>query len=61
LKAVSFLPKLENGAYSQMPYEEITEEKYNEMLLKIYPMDFSAMTSEESVGEKYCSNDTCSF
>lgn len=61
LKAVSFLPKLENGAYKQMPYEEINEEKYLEMSSKLTPLDFSEMFSEESIGEKYCSNDSCAF
>ena len=31
LKGVSFLPNIEAGAYPQMPYEEITEEKYREL------------------------------
>jgi len=61
LKAVSFLPKLEEGAYSQMPYEEITKEKYEKMILSIIPLNFSEMFSTESIGEKYCSNDGCSF
>jgi hypothetical protein len=61
LKAVSFLPKLEEGAYAQMPYEEITSEKYEEMLSRITKLDFTDMFSEESLGEKYCSNDGCSI
>ena len=32
LKGISFLPKMELGAYRQMPYEEITEKKYNEIV-----------------------------
>ena len=59
LKAVSFLPKLEEGAYVQMPYEEITEEKYWKMVDKIEPLNFTDMFSAESVGEQYCSNDNC--
>ena len=31
LKGISFLPKMELGAYAQMPYEEITEAKYKEV------------------------------
>lgn len=30
LKGISFLPKMDLGAYAQMPYEEITEEMYRE-------------------------------
>ena len=61
LKAVSFLPKLEEGAYAQMPYEEITKEKYEDMATRLTPLDFTSMFSLESVGEKYCSNDGCGF
>lgn len=61
LKAVSFLPKLEEGAYVQMPYEEITEEKYWKMVDKIEPLNFTDMFSAESVGEQYCSNESCAF
>lgn len=62
LKAVSFLPKLENStAYPQMPYEEITSKKYEEMAQSVLPLDFTEMFSVESLGEKYCNNDTCSI
>lgn len=61
LKAVSFLPKLENGAYAQMPYEEISKDAYENMAANLIPLDFSDMFSEESIGEKYCSNDNCDF
>ena len=59
LKAVSFLPKLEEKAYEQMPYESITKEEYEDMKKKLKPLKFSKMFSEESLGEKYCNNDTC--
>ena len=59
LKAVSFLPKLNKGAYKQMPYEEITKEQYEDMRKDIKPLKFGKMFSEEPVGEKYCDNDTC--
>lgn len=61
LKSVSFLPKLKEGAYSQMPYEEINKEIYEKMLEKIVPLDFGTMFSLESMGEKYCSNESCEF
>jgi ribonucleoside-triphosphate reductase len=59
LKAVSFLPKLEKGAYAQMPYEEITRERYEDMVDNLLPLDFTNLFSEEAVGEKYCANDGC--
>lgn len=62
LKAVSFLPKLDDESpYPQMPYEEITEEKYNKLLKNIITPDFSQMFSAEALGEKYCSNDVCAI
>lgn len=61
LKGVSFLPQLEEGAYPQMPYEEITKEEYEAMSNGLLPLDFSEMFSLESTGEKYCNNDSCSI
>ena len=62
LKGVSFLPKLKNGSYAQMPYEKIDKETYEEMVSKLKPLDFSCMReSEEAEVEKYCSNDGCSL
>lgn len=61
LKAVSLLPRLDYGAYPQMPYEEITKEKYEEMSEVLLPLDFSNLFSVEALGEKYCSNDGCSI
>jgi len=58
LKAISFLPKLELGAYAQMPYEAITKERYVELSKNIKPIEFHAL-GEDSVGEKFCSNDVC--
>lgn len=62
LKAVSFLPKLDDDSpYPQMPYEEITEDEYWDMMQNIHVPDFTNMFSEEAVGEKYCSNDYCAI
>lgn len=58
LKAISFLPRLEKGAYAQMPYEAISREKYLELTQNIRPLKFQTY-AEESVGEKFCNNDTC--
>jgi len=59
LKAISFLPKTEEGAYEQMPYEEITKEKYEEMSEGLEEIDFSNTLSEEPDVEKYCSGKSC--
>jgi len=57
-KGISFLPKTEKGVYQQMPYEEISKEKYAELSKYLKPLDFSYL-GEDSIGEKFCSNDTC--
>lgn len=60
LKTVSFLP-LDDHNYAQAPYEEITEEEYNDMKSKMKPIDLSDLkivdeNKEELTG---CTNDTC--
>jgi hypothetical protein len=60
LKGISFLPKTETGAYAQMPYETITEEKYHELMKNIVEVDFSSL-SEDSTPEKFCNNDSCTI
>jgi ribonucleotide reductase alpha subunit len=59
LKAISLLPKLEGGAFPQMPYEEITKERYEEMSAGLMPVDFSKLHDNEGIGETGCANDVC--
>jgi ribonucleoside-triphosphate reductase (thioredoxin) len=58
LKAISFLPKIEKGVYAQMPYEAITKEVYEKLSANLKPLEFKAL-AEDSVGEKFCTNDSC--
>ncbi len=58
LKSISFLPKLEAGAYAQMPYEAIPKEKYEMMMEKLSPITF-LNSGEDVLQEKFCNNDTC--
>jgi adenosylcobalamin-dependent ribonucleoside-triphosphate reductase len=58
LKSISFLPKLESGAYAQMPYEAISHEKYKQMKNNM-KTSFSLQAHEDGKGEKFCNNDTC--
>lgn len=58
LKSISFLPKIENGAYAQMPYEAITREQYEALAGNVSPIMLGALT-EEATEEKFCNNDTC--
>lgn len=59
MKGVSFLPKMEMGAYKQMPYEEITSEKYDEMVKELSYLSFRQVKGNEAEVEKFCNNDTC--
>lgn len=58
LKGISFLPKTEKGTYAQMPYEEITKKKYDELSKNIKKLKFK-QTSEESESERFCDGQTC--
>lgn len=60
LKGISFLPILEEGTtYRQMPYEAITEKKYNELIAKLDPIKFKGIKNEEADVERFCNNDVC--
>ena len=43
LKGISFLPKVDHGAYDQMPYEEITEKAYLDASAKLTPVNFGTL------------------
>lgn len=58
LKSISFLPKLELGAYAQMPYEAITKERYEELMKGIKPILFKDLR-QDSVSDKFCDGDKC--
>ena len=61
LKSVSFLPRSE-GIYPQMPYEAITEEKYNELAKNIKPVVFDDDVVNRDVEKEqdiFCDGDTC--
>ena len=57
LKAVSFLRLSETG-YKQAPYEPITEERYNEMVAKITPIQ-RIETDVAGAGTKFCDGESC--
>ena len=59
MKGISFLPKLELGAYKQMPYEEITKEEYDSMVKSLSYLSFRQVKGNEAEVEKFCNNDTC--
>jgi len=57
LKSVSFLPIKEHG-YKQPPYEEITEERYRQLLANLKPLDLDE-TKDRAIGEKFCDTEFC--
>ena len=59
LKGISFLPKLEHGAYRQMPYEEITNKIYDKMVSELKFLSFRQVKGNEAIVDKFCNNDTC--
>ncbi|HQQ94094.1 MAG TPA: fused protease/ribonucleoside-triphosphate reductase [Bacteroidia bacterium] len=60
LKSISFLPKLELGAYAQMPYEAISKAQYEKLTRNLKAIEFHSV-AEDSSGEKFCSNDVCAL
>ncbi|KAG1705191.1 hypothetical protein DVH05_004124 [Phytophthora capsici] len=57
LKGISLLPKLELGAYKQMPYEEIDARTYHRMNQSIELLQFNVVQSTETVTtvpDNYC-------
>jgi adenosylcobalamin-dependent ribonucleoside-triphosphate reductase len=59
LKGVSFLPRLAKGAFAQMPYEEITEEVYNELAYKLSDLDFDTVKGNKAEVERFCDGEAC--
>ena len=59
LKGISFLPRLEAGAYAQMPYESIDAETYREMKKNLGKLSFGRIKGEEIIVERFCDNDVC--
>lgn len=58
VKTLSFLP-LTNHKYQQAPYQECSEEDYNNYVATIKSLDLSSASESNIAGSKFCSNDTC--
>jgi adenosylcobalamin-dependent ribonucleoside-triphosphate reductase len=59
LKGISFLPRLDYGAYPQMPYEAIDLETYTEQKSQLGKLSFGRIKGEEVVVERFCDSDVC--
>ena len=59
LKGISFLASTEKGTYRQMPYEAISEKRYEELASKLGTLRLRGIKNEEADVERFCSNDSC--
>jgi ribonucleoside-triphosphate reductase len=59
LKGISFLPKSEDGAYAQMPYEEISEQKYKSLTKNLSNVSYRQVKGNEAIVDNFCNNDSC--
>ncbi len=63
LKGISFLPRLTAGktVYAQLPYEEITKEKYLELAANVKPIENGtpATSASDPKPENFCDGDKC--
>ncbi len=57
LKSISFLP-LKDHNYAQAPYQEITEEMYNNASVRLKPLNFENLNTDEAL-DLYCDGDKC--
>ncbi len=57
LKAISFLPEEKHG-YEQPPYEEISEDQYNDMRSKLRPLEGS-LPHEHQLETRFCEGEEC--
>jgi len=61
LKGISFLPSV-NTSYQQMPYEEITKERYEQLIQTIRPVEFTSIETSSNINEvpdKFCDSTSC--
>ncbi|KAN0050228.1 hypothetical protein ACTA71_003334 [Dictyostelium dimigraforme] len=65
LKGVSFLPNPVNSItpYKQMPYEEINETRYNQIISKLKPVNFQKLNNSplEPTPDKFCDSSSCTI
>eukprot|EP00298_Acanthocystis_sp_HF-20_P013618 c20439_g1_i1.p1 GENE.c20439_g1_i1~~c20439_g1_i1.p1 ORF type:complete len:692 (+),score=282.87 c20439_g1_i1:30-2105(+) len=62
LKGISFLPRIETGAYPQMPYEAITQEEFlkkNQSIQSVQWSEFFESPSSRERPDDFCDSATC--
>jgi hypothetical protein len=61
LKGISFLPMSDHG-YEQAPYEEITKEKYEDIIRNIdFDYDFNQADIVHDKEDKFCDGEACTI
>lgn len=59
LKGISFLPRVAEGAYAQMPYEEIDANAYAAASAKLKPINFGTVAGVQAEVERFCDGASC--
>ena len=59
LKGISLLPRLNGGAYRQMPYEAINEKQYDKIVSKLKKLNFRRVKGNKAIVDKFCDGDVC--
>lgn len=60
LKGISFLPRIQSGAYAQMPYEAITKSEYQKRCAVLKPLTISDV-AQEAEQERGCDSAVCTI
>ena len=53
------LPRLDTGAYKQMPYESIDEKTYHSEISKLGKLSFTGVSGEKAEIDRFCDSDFC--
>lgn len=63
LKGISFLPRVQKGAYPQMPYEAIRESVYRDRVNRLKPVSFQNVVLEatDKQQDRFCDGESCSI
>lgn len=61
LKGISFLPRIQYGAYPLMPYEAIDEAEFKKRQDVLLPINFShtSTSAADKTIDRFCDNDSC--
>lgn len=59
IKSVSLLPRTPQGAYPQMPYEEISKAEYESRVAMMQPIDWSQLKNSDGEASKFCYEGEC--